>query len=114
MHAPESSAQFFRAWGLTLLNWLVKLLVFAWILQQFGDYTSISTIAGVVGGELTSVLPVNGVAGVGTYEGGVASVIMLFGYPFKEVFVSAINLHLFILGATCISGLLSWALPKQG
>ncbi len=61
----------FQSWGLTVLNWVVKLSVFSWILLQFIDSATIpESLMAVVAGDLTSVLPIHGPAGSGTYEAG--------------------------------------------
>ncbi|RMH20071.1 MAG: UPF0104 family protein, partial [Gammaproteobacteria bacterium] len=66
---PKTPSQFFSSWILTLTNWLVKLLVFCWVLIQFVKLPPSIGLAGIMAAELTSVLPINGVAGAGSYEG---------------------------------------------
>jgi uncharacterized membrane protein YbhN (UPF0104 family) len=106
---PQSSIAFWRAWFWTLLNWLVKLGVFAWILQQFAPMPAAAALLGAIGGDLTSVLPVHGIAGAGTYEAGVVSALLAFHVPTKAALAAAVNLHLFMLGMSLMGGML--ALP---
>lgn len=68
---PRDPAVFWEAWLWTGVNWLVKLLVFAWILGTFAPLPFGAALLGSVTGEVSSVLPVHGLAGAGTYEAGV-------------------------------------------
>ena len=106
---PRTPAAFWRAWFWTLLNWLVKLTVFAWVLRLFAPLPLAAAWMGAIGGDLTSVLPVHGVAGAGTYEAGVVAALAPFGVPATEGLAAAVNLHLFMLGLSLVGGAL--ALP---
>jgi uncharacterized membrane protein YbhN (UPF0104 family) len=101
---PKTKAAFWRAWFWTLLNWLVKLSVFSWILQLFSPLSATAALLGVIGGDLTSVLPIHGIAGVGTYEAGVVTAMVPFGVPVTQALVAAVNMHLFMLGLSIASG----------
>ena len=106
---PQTPAAFWRAWFWTLLNWLVKLTVFAWVLRLFAPLPLAAAWMGAIGGDLTSVLPVHGVAGAGTYEAGVVAALAPFGVPAADGLAAAVNLHLFMLGLSLVGGAL--ALP---
>jgi uncharacterized membrane protein YbhN (UPF0104 family) len=95
----------------TLANWALKVAVFAWILQQFVAVKFGQSLLGVIGGELTSILPVAGIAGAGTYEAGVVAALMPADIGYQEALKSAVNLHLFLLSCTLLSGFLSYLLP---
>ncbi|APZ44725.1 lysylphosphatidylglycerol synthase domain-containing protein [Acidihalobacter ferrooxydans] len=109
---PERPALFWRAWFWTGVNWAVKLAVMVFIFTRFDPLPWLVTLPGVVGGELGSVLPVHGVAGVGTYEAGVMAGLAPQGVALKAALVAAVNLHLFILGATVLGAGLARLLPK--
>ena len=67
---------------------------------------------GALGGELSAMLPVQGVGGFGTYEAGVA--FGLLGGPgdWTSLLVPAFALHSFTLLFAAASGILAWiALP---
>lgn len=114
LHAlPQQSGLFWRSWLWTLLNWIIKLAVFAWVLQLFAVMPWAAAWMGVAAGDITSVLPIHGVAGVGTYEAGVIAGLMPFGLPATAALQAAVNLHLFVLGCTLLSGLLSLFLPRN-
>jgi uncharacterized membrane protein YbhN (UPF0104 family) len=104
---PHEPAAFWRAWGWTALNWLVKLGVFVWVLRQFVPITFPAAAMGVIAGDLTSVLPVHGVAGAGTYEAGVVAGLLPYGVAGQAALAAAVNLHLFLLGTTLVGGIIS-------
>ncbi|OOG21802.1 hypothetical protein B1C78_15935 [Thioalkalivibrio denitrificans] len=108
---PDSPRAFWRAWGWTFANWLVKLAVFVWVLGLFLEVPSAAAWLAVIAGDLTSVLPVHGVAGAGTYEAGVVAALLPFGVAADAALVAAVNLHLFLLGSAVFGGLLAFALP---
>lgn len=113
---PEGAGYFWEAWLWTLLNWLVKLLAFAWVLGFFIDVSVYAALFGVIAGDLTSVLPVHGFAGIGTYEAGVVAGLLPFGVDAEAAVAAAVNLHLLLLGSTLICALLSVPLrgPRHG
>lgn len=110
---PQSPRDFWHAWAWTVINWVVKLGVFAWVLLLFSDIPHSAAWLGAIAGDLTSVLPVHGIAGVGTYEAGVVAGLLPYGISAKEALPAAINLHLFLLATTLMGGLLSTLLPGK-
>jgi len=104
---PHGPAAFWRAWGWTALNWLVKLGAFVWVLRQFIPITFPAAAMGAIAGDLTSVLPVHGVAGAGTYEAGVVAGLLPYGVAAQAALAAAVNLHLFLLGTTLVGGVIS-------
>ena len=110
---PQQAHLFWRSWLWTLLNWAIKLTVFAWILTLFGEIPLGTAWIGATFGDFTSVLPIHGIAGAGTYEAGVVAGLAPFGIKPTEALQAAVNLHLFVLGCTLLSGLLSLLLPGQ-
>ena len=111
---PHQPGLFWRSWLWTLCNWTVKLAVFAWVLNLFADTGFAAAWVGATAGDLTSVLPIHGVAGAGTYEAGVVAGLLPFEIDAANALQAAVNLHLFVLGCTLLSGLLSLALPGAG
>lgn len=110
---PRTSVAFWRAWVWTQLNWLVKLAVFAWVLQLFAPLALAAAFAGAIGGDLTSVLPVHGIAGAGTYEAGIVAALTPFGVSPTEALMAAVNLHLFMLGLSLLGGALGLLLRRD-
>lgn len=109
---PNSWSMLWLSCFWTLVNWSVKLAVFCWVLIQFTPLTISGGFLGAIGGELTSVLPIHGIAGVGTYEAGIIAALLPQGVDEATAVSGAVNLHLFLLSCTFISALFSLALPS--
>lgn len=82
------------AWFFSLANWCVKLVACATVLSALTHLPWLWGVAGALGGELAAVLPVQGPAGLGTYEAGVVLAMRWAG-------ASA--------GGTSAAGTLAWA-----
>lgn len=113
---PQDGMAFYRAWAWTALNWLVKLLAFAWVLKLFVHEGWSAAAMGAIAGDLTSVLPVHGIAGAGTYEAGVVAGLLPYGVAADAALAAAVNLHLFLLGTTLAGGAVSLLMkgPARG
>jgi len=109
---PQDDRRFWRSWLWTVLNWTIKLGVFAWILTLFTPMPISAAWIGATLGDFTSVLPIHGVAGAGTYEAGIVAGLVPLHIDPAEALKAAVNLHLFVLGCTLLSGLLSLLLPR--
>jgi hypothetical protein len=66
-----------------------------------------------VAGELTSVLPIHGIAGAGTYEAGVVLVLSPLGVATDNALIAAADLHLFLLGFSLLVAGLSWLFIRR-
>jgi len=109
---PAHIPAFIRAWALTVVNWLIKVLVLGFALSLMGVDPLAAAFGGAVGGELSSVLPFHAPAGVGTYPAGIVAGAAAFGAdragPGMDLVMQAsINGHLLIivsaLAATAIA-----------
>lgn len=118
---PANRAGFVRAWGFTILNWGVKVVVLAWVLGLLGVAPLAATFGGALGGELSSVLPFHAPGGVGTYPAGITAGAAAFGADgsrpaLAAIAEAAINAHLMIVASACLgtalSVVLSW-IPKR-
>lgn len=105
---PRDQDLFRRSWAWTLLNWLAKLGVFAALLAVLGEIPPPAAALGAIGGELTSVLPIHGVAGAGSYEAGIVAAMLPYGVPAKTSLAAAVNLHLFLLALTLAGGAVAY------
>lgn len=83
------------SWVYTLANWLVKLAAGAVLISAACGSTFLAAWAGALGGELVVILPVQGPAGFGTYEAGVAAGLAWLGGA------SAVSPHAAALAALC-------------
>ncbi len=110
---PDNWGEFWRSWVMTWANWIVKLVTLAWLLGQFMPNVSWNMLlAGVVGGELTSVLPIHAPGGFGTYEGGVIAALSPVS-SLHAATVGAVNVHLFVLGSSLVGALIGWLIPLK-
>jgi hypothetical protein len=111
---PASAGVFWTTWLWTAVNWTVKLLVFAWILRAFAPMPFSYALLGSTTGELSSVLPFHGIAGAGTYEAGVLASLVPLGVELESALKAAVNLHLFVLGASILAGIMAVFFPFSG
>ena len=110
---PASPGLFWTTWFWTAANWSVKLGVLAWILQAFSPMPFSHALFGTATGELSSVLPIHGLAGAGTYEGGVLAGLLPKGIELEAALKAAVNLHLFVLGVSIGAGVVAMLFPLQ-
>ncbi len=110
---PENWGAFRRSWVMTWANWLVKIFTLAWLLGQFlPGVTWERLLTAVSAGELTSVLPVHAVAGFGTYESGIMA-LLAPASSLQAATIGAVNVHLFILAASILGGVLAWGIRLE-
>jgi uncharacterized membrane protein YbhN (UPF0104 family) len=95
-------------WLWTLANWAVKLAAQAWLLAALLPAPLASGAAGALGAELAAILPVQGVAGFGTYEAGAAAALLPTGIPLERGLQAALALHLFVIASALTVGGLAW------
>nr|WP_242533193.1 lysylphosphatidylglycerol synthase transmembrane domain-containing protein [Niveibacterium umoris] len=101
-----------KSWAWTLSNWIVKLTAQTLLLGALIGQAGLLASAGVLGGELAAILPVQGVAGFGTYEAGVAAALTPHGITLASGLQAALALHLVIIAAAVSAGALAFvALP---
>lgn len=106
----ESTRRHGRGWLWTISNWSVKLVAEAWLLAALLQTGVATGMAGALGVELASILPIQGVAGFGTYEPGGAALLAPHGIPFSAGLNAALALHLFVIACALAAGGLAAAL----
>jgi hypothetical protein len=108
---PETLVRLVEDWLLTMVNWIIKLAVFSWIILAFSGENYVASLAGAIGGEVGSMLPVQGIAGIGTYEAGVVAGMRSLGVTTSNALTGAVNLHLLVLGVSILGVSILAALP---
>jgi uncharacterized membrane protein YbhN (UPF0104 family) len=98
----------------TAVSWSLKFVAFALILGHFLPLPIWQVILGVMGAELSSVLPFHGIAGSGSYELATVAALVPFGVEPADALSGAVNLHLFLLGSTLLLGLGALLIRVQG
>lgn len=105
----ESTRRSLRGWLWTLANWSVKLFAQAWLLGALLQTSLATGLSGALGVELAAILPIQGVAGFGTYEAGGAALLSAHGIPFAGGLNAALALHLFVIASALAAGGLALA-----
>jgi hypothetical protein len=90
-------------WLWTIANWVVKLTVLSQVFAQLLAADWQVGAAGAVGGELAAISPVQGVAGIGSYEAGAAAALKLSGIEWVDGLKAAFSLHLLVLASALVS-----------
>jgi uncharacterized membrane protein YbhN (UPF0104 family) len=110
--APRSHLRVARVYLWTALIWIAKFLAFATLLRHFLPVDLWQALVGVMGAELSSILPFHGIAGSGSYELAAVGALVPAGVDPAAALAGAVNLHLFLLGVTLTLGGLAFLLPK--
>lgn len=102
------------SWAWSISNWTAKLFGLSILLAALtGSDLPVASL-GALGGELSALLPVQGVGGFGTYEAGVAFGLIGHLGDWTATLVPAFALHCFTLMFAAASGMLAWiALPER-
>jgi uncharacterized membrane protein YbhN (UPF0104 family) len=109
---PGSVGRMLRVYLWTLLSWAAKFLAFTVVLLHFLDAEHWQAFTGIIGAELSSVLPFHGVAGSGSYELAAVAALVPTGIDADAALRGAVNLHFFLLGVTLALWPLALLLPK--
>lgn len=109
----ESARHARFGWMWTIANWSVKLATQAWLLAALLPARPAVGAAGALGAELAAILPVQGVAGFGTYEAGAAAALLPHGISFESGLQAALALHLFVIACAVGAGGLAWLIPAR-
>lgn len=109
--APASRRLTLRLYFWTLLSWSTKFVAFALVMWHFLPLDVWRVLLGVLGAELSSVLPFHGIAGSGSYELAAVAALLPLGVDADAAFAAAVNLHLFVLGVTLLLGAAALLLP---
>jgi hypothetical protein len=107
----ESTRHARLGWLWTIANWAVKLLTQAWLLSVLLDTQVAHGAAGALGAELAAILPIQGVAGFGTYEAGAAAAMLPSGIALARGLQAALALHLFVIASAVAAGAIAWLCP---
>ncbi|WP_051362394.1 lysylphosphatidylglycerol synthase domain-containing protein [Solimonas soli] len=105
---PAGVPALLRDLALTWLAWLLKLAVFAAVLQALAGAAPAAALLGAIGGDASTLLPLHAPAGAGTFEAGVLA--GLGDGVSGSALAAAVTLHLLLLGSALGGALL--ALPE--
>ena len=110
---PDSGQRLAWVYLWTLGTWVTKFIAFTTLLLAFVDMHAWQAIAGVLGAELSSLLPLHGIAGSGSYELAAVAALVPLGVSAEDALRGAVNVHIFLLGVTLALGPLGLLLPRR-
>ncbi|ADC89028.1 hypothetical protein Thal_0393 [Thermocrinis albus DSM 14484] len=104
---------------LLLFSSLSVILKLAAVLVLLGIKPSVPIVLGFVGGELSTVLPIHSLGGLGTYEFAFALPVKLLGESIRPFLAHAFTVHSFLLVSSALLGIPSMVLlhlynPRRG
>lgn len=95
-------------WWWTVGNWSVKLVAETWLVALALGSGGITTAAlGAIGAELAAILPIQGVAGFGTFEAGGAALMRIQGIEMATGLEAVLVLHAVVLALALTAGALA-------
>lgn len=109
---PSSGASVWLLFAATLMAWSLKILALLLFAVVTSDLHGLTVWGGIIAGEASSLLPVHGIAGAGTYEAAFVAGAYVGGESLEQMLLTAVNLHIFIVSSTCLLTLL--VLPLRG
>jgi len=99
-------------WLWTLANWVVKLVAETWLVALALGATGVpaaTAALGAIGAELAAILPVQGVAGFGTFEAGGGALMRTQGVDLAVGLEAVLVLHAVVLALALSAGALAAA-----
>jgi len=98
---------------LSILTFLFKFIAFYFVLPESLNINIIQSFIASSGGDLTTVLPIHGIAGIGSYETGYAGIlIILLNIDKNLAFIASLFAHIFIILSSSIIAFISYLLKK--
>ncbi|WP_456465395.1 lysylphosphatidylglycerol synthase transmembrane domain-containing protein [Persephonella sp.] len=90
---------------LSIFTFFLKFTAFYLILPKGIKLSFVESFLASSSGDITTILPIHGIAGIGTYEGGFAGILILLGIDKQTALLSSVFVHIFMLvGAALIAG----------
>ncbi|MDC3058073.1 flippase-like domain-containing protein [Litorivicinus sp.] len=102
----QNGQRLHRIWRLTILAWLAKILGMAILLATLSGIAVTDVISTILGAELSSILPIHGLAGAGSYEAGGIIGSTFVGLSPILALEMTIQLHIYVLSLTVVFGIL--------
>ena len=87
----------------TAVIWSVKLFALCLILLFFIPLDFSQALLAVISADLSSILPIHGIAGSGTFEAAILAALLPLGINQQVILTAAVNLHIYVLLVTLLS-----------
>jgi len=98
---------------LSIFTLLFKFTAFYFVLPENMKLNISQLYFASSAGDLTTVLPIHGLAGIGTYEGGFAGILLLMGIDKETAILSSVFVHIFILFSSFLLAVFSYIFLKK-
>ncbi|NPA58070.1 MAG: flippase-like domain-containing protein [Aquificae bacterium] len=90
---------------LSVITFILKFTAFYLVLPEGIDLPFVQAVFAASAGDITTILPIHGIAGIGTYEGGYAGALILLGVDREKALLASVFAHIFMLaGAGLVAG----------
>ena len=106
IYEAQNGKRLHRMWRLTILAWLSKIMGMGVVLATLSGIPMTDVITTILGAELSSILPIHGLAGAGSYEAGGIIGSTLMGLSPVLALEMTIQLHIYVLSLTAVFGIL--------
>ncbi len=87
---------------LSVLTFVLKFTAFYLVLPGGIGLSFVKAFLASSAGDITTILPIHGIAGIGTYEGGYAGILVLLGVDKQTALLGSVFVHIFMLGGAAL------------
>ena len=101
-----------QSWLLTLSNWVIKISVQAWLYCFLANINFSAGVIATISSEIAAFSPVQGIAGIGTFEVSSALAMYADGVAWSTGIQVAAQVHLVMLSSALFWAFAAWLLPK--
>ena len=98
---------------LSIGTFFLKFTSFYFVLPEGVKLSFIESFFASASGDITTILPIHGLAGIGTYEAGFVGILVFMGINKELALLSAVFIHLFILLGSAIVGLIALLMRRH-
>jgi uncharacterized membrane protein YbhN (UPF0104 family) len=106
IYEAQNGKRLHRMWRLTILAWLSKIMGMGVLLATLSGIPMTEVVTTILGAELSSILPIHGFAGAGSYEAGGILGSAFMGLSPVVALEMTIQLHIYVLSLTAVFGIL--------
>lgn len=101
-----------QSWLLTLSNWIIKIGVQAALYSHLANIGVSAGVIATISSEVAAFSPIQGIAGIGTFEFSSALALYADGISWSEGIQVAAQVHLVMLVSALFWAVIAWLLPK--
>lgn len=109
---PTGSKKFSKMAILTLVIWACKIGAFLGLVLDFPDMSANVAIMAITTADLSSILPIHGFAGTGTFEAAFMLGGAWYNVSSEILLQAALQLHLYLIAMACFSTSVAYIAEK--